>query len=78
MIDQGVQDGAEIDEEIRIQVDQILACEPVDHLILGCTHSPIVEENFQHCYPNITMINPALEQAIEVKSFLEGQGRAWL
>lgn len=71
MIDQGVQDDEEIDEEIRTQVDQILACEPVDHLILGCTHYPIVEENFQHCYPNITMINPALKQAIEVKAFLE-------
>ena len=45
----------------------------VDTLILGCTHYPIVEENFRECYPEMHLINPALEQANAVKAYLTEQ-----
>ena len=45
----------------------------VDTLILGCTHYPIVEENFHECYPEMHLINPALEQANAVKAYLTEQ-----
>ena len=45
----------------------------VDTLILGCTHYPIVEENFRECYPDMKLINPALEQANAVKAYLAKQ-----
>ena len=59
--------------EIRTQVDNILAREKVENLILGCTHYPIVEENFHECYPEMHLINPALEQANAVKAYLTEQ-----
>ena len=40
---------------------------------LGCTHYPIVEENFHECYPQLHLINPALEQANAVKAYLAEQ-----
>ena len=44
-----------------------------DCLVLGCTHYPIVEENFHECYPEMHLINPALEQANAVKAYLTEQ-----
>ena len=63
----------DINTEIRTQVDNILAREKVENLILGCTHYPIVEENFHECYPEMHLINPALEQANAVKAYLTEQ-----
>lgn len=70
LVERGDFNQNDINTEIRTQVENILAREPVSHLILGCTHYPIVEDNFHQCYPNMTLINPALEQAEAVKRFL--------
>lgn len=42
----------------------------VENVILGCTHYPIVEHLFRGVAPDITFINPALEQVKEVKRVL--------
>ncbi len=73
LVDRGDFNQEEIDREIRTQVDVILSREPVGHLILGCTHYPIVEENFRRCYPQLELINPALEQAKAVRDYLAAQ-----
>lgn len=71
LVDRGDFNQHDINLEITTQVDNILAREQVDHLILGCTHYPIVEDNFRACYPQLALINPALEQAKAVKAYLE-------
>ena len=68
LVDRGDFNQHDINTEIRTQVDNILAREKVENLILGCTHYPIVEENFHECYPEMHLINPALEQANAVVS----------
>lgn len=74
LVDRGDFNQADINAEIRENVDVILAEEPVGNLILGCTHYPIVEENFRACYPKMNIINPALEQANAVRAYLTEQG----
>ena len=73
LVDRGDFNRRDINAEIRMQVDNILAREKVESLILGCTHYPIVEENFRECYPELKLINPALEQANAVRDYLAGQ-----
>ena len=73
LVDRGDFNRHDINTEIRTQVDNILSREKVENLILGCTHYPIVEENFRECYPEMHLINPALEQANAVKAYLGGQ-----
>lgn len=73
LVDRGDFNEQDINAEITTQIDHILARKPVEHVILGCTHYPIVEDNFKHCYPNITFINPALEQANAVRDYLTAQ-----
>ena len=51
LVDRGDFNEEEINAEITTQVDKILARRRVSHIILGCTHYPIVEENFKKCYP---------------------------
>lgn len=61
----------EIDNEIKIQIDTILEkTQNLQDIILGCTHYPIVENSFKNLYPNISFINPAIDQANAVREFL--------
>ena len=73
LVDRGDFDRDAIDGEIRTQVDSILSRERVEHLILACTHYPIVEENFRRCYPQLQLIDPAYEQAAAVRDYLTGE-----
>lgn len=74
LVDRGDFNDREINAEITTQVDAILSNAAVRHVILGCTHYPIVQQNFERCYPNITFINPALEQARVVRDYLRQNG----
>jgi glutamate racemase len=69
LVDSGASE-ARIEEEIKTELGALLAHEPLDHVILGCTHFPIVEDIFQRCFPDVTFLNPAKEQAKAVISFL--------
>lgn len=74
LIDKGDFDQAAINEEIYAQVDVILAREPVEDLLLACTHFPIVSDNFHACYPQLRLIDPAEQQAAAVRDLLVARG----
>jgi glutamate racemase len=75
LVDQGRFDDPATGEEVRAFLDSLLTEHPeVTHIALGCTHYPIVLDLFQRKAPNVTFINPALEQAKTVQKVLEKQG----
>lgn len=74
LIDQGKFDGAEVSAEVSALLQALTAQHPVSHVILGCTHYPIVEEEFCRQAPDIAFLNPAKEQAQETRIQLEEQG----
>jgi glutamate racemase len=46
--------------EIRALLQQLLApldTLPVDHLVLGCTHYPLVKDEIQACLPTVTLVD---------------------
>ncbi len=43
----------------------------VDSLILGCTHYPVLFKTISAMYPHLTVIDPALEVALDLKRQLE-------
>ena len=71
LIDRGDFIQSEIDADIKEHVDKLLEMEPVKHIILGCTHYPIVRANFERLYPGIEFINPARTQAIAIRELLK-------
>ena len=77
LVDRGDFNDAEIDAEIRRQIDDILSRKKVKDVILGCTHYPIVIENFKRCYPDINFIDPAVYQAHAVRDYLASQDNSF-
>lgn len=63
LIDRGETDGPAVRAEIDARVGEIVRRGGVTHLILGCTHYPIVEERFRESFPQLTLIDPAREEA---------------
>jgi glutamate racemase len=63
-----------IDPELKTAVDAILAEAPVKHLILGCTHYPLVSEHLNRLYPDIQLIDPGIMMATTIKSYLADNG----
>lgn len=71
LVDRGDFNQDDINTEIRTQIDNILSRDSqIQHVILGCTHYPIIGKNFEECYPELSFINPALEQANVVRDYL--------
>lgn len=66
-------DDEALNEEIRRCMDRIVSPD-LHHVILGCTHYPLILENFQSCYPGLEFIDPAEHQANSVKEFLQKEG----
>lgn len=71
LVDRGDFDQTAIDHEIKKEVDEILSQAPIQQLVLGCTHYPIVADNFRRLYPDLNLINPAREQALAMKQYLK-------
>jgi len=62
------------DAEVLSMINTLMKTNPlVKHVILGCTHYPIVQDIFEKAAPEITFINPAAVQAEAVKTLLTGQ-----
>lgn len=51
-------------------VNHLISLHPVNEIILGCTHYPIVQNFFEAVAPDIKFINPAHDQAISIKNHL--------
>jgi len=45
--------------------------EKIDTLILGCTHYPLLKEAISKIYPNIKIVDPAKETALDLKEILK-------
>lgn len=75
IIDKGRFDDPAIAFEIRRLLDTLQQAHPeVEHIVLGCTHYPIVQDMFRREAPDVTFIDPAREQAKAVCALLKEQG----
>lgn len=75
LIDNGDYTDKEIETIIDLHMNNILNQKKVEDIILGCTHYPIVMEKFHKISSNINFINPAYEQVLYIKEYLEKQGK---
>ena len=69
-VDAGNLESPEIADEVSFLVKKFQGLE-VKHIILGCTHYPIVENVFKKAAPMFEYLNPALPQAQEAKRILQ-------
>jgi len=75
MIDEGRFGDSATETEVKALLSALRESHPdVTHVILGCTHYPIVQDLFEKSAPGIRFINPAQAQAGAVKKLLSDLG----
>jgi len=60
----------EIPAEVEACAGALLGRHPLDHIILACTHYPIVREQFCRVAPGVTFLDPAQDQALAAERLL--------
>lgn len=70
LIDRGDFDYSKIDDVILNEIPIILKQADCKNIVLGCTHYPIVKDRFEKLFPNITFIDPGMEEAVATKELL--------
>lgn len=60
-----------LDKHIHECIDPILEQGPINELVLGCSHFPIIEKEIEEIYPNLSLINPAHKQVQMLQNHLE-------
>ena len=60
-----------VPENVHENMSRLLSQAHPGHVILGCTHYPIVRDAFEKEAPDIRFIDPAFEMARDIKQWLE-------
>ena len=75
LVDKGCFYDPATNAEVSSLLDILLKAHPeTKHVVLGCTHYPIVQDLFEKAASDITFINPATVQAEAVKILLSKRG----
>ena len=61
---------AQVEENLRQELEHIVQEERVDCCLLGCTHYPLVADSIHKLYPDLPLIDPAEEMAQALKLYL--------
>lgn len=64
----------EVPENVAANMADLARQGNPDHVILGCTHYPIVRDRFEACAPGVTFIDPAFEMAKAIRLWLAEEG----
>jgi len=65
---------AEVEENLRLELDHMVLEARVDCCVLGCTHYPLVSDRIEKLYPGLRLIDPAEEMAQSVQRYLDREG----
>ena len=65
---------AEVEENIRKELDGLVLRDHIQCCVLGCTHYPLVEDSIHRLYPELPLIDPAEQMARELCADLEARG----
>ena len=77
LVDEGRFNEGPTTEEVHSLLNTLLKAHPgLKHIVLGCTHYPVVQDLFEKEAPGISFINPAAAQAGAVKALLLENGLA--
>ena len=68
-VEEGILSGKLVNQIIKTYLDDFE--EKIDTLILGCTHYPLLKEAISKIYPNIKIVDPAKETALDLKEILK-------
>ena len=70
LIEEGIIDNEIMDLTIRYYMDDFVRENGFNHLILGCTHYPMIADNLKRIYPNMNLISSSEAVIDEVEEVL--------
>lgn len=70
-IEHGECDQAELEQEVKKEIDAVLFRKSVSHLILGCTHFVYIRDAIHRMYPSLVTIDPAEAQGAILRQHLK-------
>lgn|GEM_PF-1940467 len=65
---------AEVEDNLRQELDHMVLEDKIQCCVLGCTHYPLVEDSIRRLYPGLPLIDPAEEMARQLEAALEERG----
>lgn len=65
---------AEVEDNLRLELDHMVLEDKIQCCVLGCTHYPLVEDSIKKLYPDLPLIDPAVQMARELKGYLDNKG----
>ena len=65
---------AQVEDNLRQELDHMVLEEKIQCCVLGCTHYPLVEDSIRRLYPGLPLIDPAREMARALERTLEERG----
>ncbi|ERK52578.1 glutamate racemase [Leptotrichia sp. oral taxon 879] len=68
-VEEGILSGKLVNQIIKTYLDDFK--EKIDTLILGCTHYPLLKDAINKLYPDIEIVDPAKETALDLKDILK-------
>ena len=71
LIDSGKYTDDEMENTIKIHMENMKANGDPKDIILGCTHYPIVIDKFKKISPDVNFINPAYEQVMYIEKLMK-------
>ena len=71
LIEEGIVDNNIMDLMIRHYLDDFIAENRIDTLVLGCTHYPIIRKEIEKLYPQLKIINPSYEIISRIEEILK-------
>lgn len=70
IIEDGILDEDELNSAIKQYLKDVKKTD-IDTLVLGCTHFPHIEDRIQRFLPDIKIVNPAYNTALELQQLLK-------
>lgn len=64
----------EVEENLRLELDDMVLRDRIQACVLGCTHYPLVEDSIRTLYPGLPLIDPAVRMAEDTLAYLERAG----
>jgi glutamate racemase len=59
LIEEGIIDDKIMDLTLKRYLDSFISEHSLTHLVLGCTHYPLIKNNISRLYPDLKIINPS-------------------
>lgn len=63
-----------VEENLRLELDDMVLRDHIQACVLGCTHYPLVEDSIRKLYPGLPLIDPAVRMAQDARDYLKRKG----